>query len=116
MGSNEHGLQPQNLANWLCRFGFVWQGWQTQTPQTHGWPLELKVQAITASSGATKKQRGEVERTPRGQFRLAGPSNIFRQKIENNASTHEQYKGAQQDPHPYSDHCSTGHSMRSLGV
>ena len=80
----------------------------------------LRAQSLMAAHGATVRLRAESERLPVGQFRPDEPS---QQEIENHCLTHEpfqswcslcvQYRG-RQDPHPASDHTSSGHSLLSM--
>ena len=80
----------------------------------------LRAQSLIAAHGATVKLKAESERLPVGQFKPEEPS---QQEVENHSLTHEpfqpwcplcvQYR-ARQDPHPSSDHTSSGHSLLSM--
>lgn len=75
----------------------------------------LRAQSLIAAHGATVKLKTESERLPVGQFKPDEPS---QQEIENHCLAHESFQSwcslcvqyrARQDPHPASDHTSSGH-------
>ena len=80
----------------------------------------LRAQSLIAAHGATVKLKAGSERLPVGQFKPDEPS---QQEIENHCLTHEPFQSwcslcvqyrARQDPHPASDHTSSGHSLLSV--